>query len=66
MESGGFGEYALSLAMRENCKSKTVILAVQSRFFEEALGTREQLLAGNSLDGTGIAKTVKQFFKGGL
>jgi hypothetical protein len=52
--------------MRENCKSKTVILAVQSRFFEEALGTREQLLAGNSLDGTGIAKTVKQFFKGGL
>jgi 1-deoxy-D-xylulose-5-phosphate synthase len=62
MENGGFGEYAAALAMRENCKSKTVILAAQSRFFEEerALGTREQLLAENGLDGRGIEKTVRQ------
>jgi 1-deoxy-D-xylulose-5-phosphate synthase len=60
MENGGFGEYALSLAMRENCKSKTAVIAAQSRFFVEALGTREQLLAANSLDGKGIAETVKQ------
>jgi 1-deoxy-D-xylulose-5-phosphate synthase len=70
MENGGFGEYALSLAMRENCKSRTVILAAQPSFFEEerALGTRDQLLAENGLDGKGIAKIVKQlgckiFFK---
>ena len=66
MESGGFGEYAAALAMRENCKSKTVTLAAQSCFFEEALGTREQLLTGNGLDGRGIEKTVRQFFSGGL
>jgi hypothetical protein len=49
--------------MRGNCKTRTVILAAQSSFFEEerALGTREQLLAETGLDGTGIAKTVGQF-----
>jgi 1-deoxy-D-xylulose-5-phosphate synthase len=64
MENGGFGEYALSLAMRKNCASKTVILAVKSGFLEEerALGTREQLLTENGLDGTGIAKTVRQLY----
>jgi 1-deoxy-D-xylulose-5-phosphate synthase len=61
MRDGGFGEYSAALAMRKNCKSKTLILAVQAGFLEEdrSLGTREQLLAENSLDGRGIAQAVK-------
>jgi 1-deoxy-D-xylulose-5-phosphate synthase len=66
IKDGGFGEYAASLANRENCKSKTIILAVQQSFLEEerALGTRDQLLAWNGLDGRGIEKTVRQFLNG--
>jgi 1-deoxy-D-xylulose-5-phosphate synthase len=54
MKYGGFGEYAASLSPR------TVILAVESGFLEKdrALGTREQLLAINGMDGKGIAETV--------
>jgi 1-deoxy-D-xylulose-5-phosphate synthase len=68
IKDGGFGEYAASLANRENRESKTIILAVQPRFLEEerALGTRDQLLAWNGLDGTGIEKTVRRFLDTGL
>jgi len=61
IRDGGFGEYSAALAMRKNCKAKTLLLAVQTGFFEEdrSLGTREQLLAENGLDGRGIAQAVK-------
>lgn len=56
MREGGFGEYAVTLAKQRNCAAKTAILAVQSDFLEQdrALGTREQLLAENELNGKGI------------
>jgi 1-deoxy-D-xylulose-5-phosphate synthase len=54
IKEGGFGEKAASLA------PNAVILAVESAFLEEdrALGSREQLLAANGMDGKGIAETV--------
>jgi 1-deoxy-D-xylulose-5-phosphate synthase len=54
MKEGGFGEFAASLY------PNAVILAVESGFLEEdrALGSREQLLAINGLDGKGIAENV--------
>jgi len=60
MREGGFGEYAVSLALRRGCSAKTAVIAVESAFFEEdrALGTREELLAENGLDGKGIAKKI--------
>jgi len=61
MREGGFGEYALSLALKRGVKSKTEVIAVESVFLEEdkALGTREELLAINGMDGESIAKTVQ-------
>jgi 1-deoxy-D-xylulose-5-phosphate synthase len=60
MSDGGFGEYAVTLAGRKNCKAKTLVLAAQSKFLEEdrALGTREELLSLNNLDSKNIANTV--------
>jgi 1-deoxy-D-xylulose-5-phosphate synthase len=60
MREGGFGEYAMSLARRRACTAKTAVTAVESAFFEEdmALGTREELLAANGLDGKSIAGSV--------
>jgi 1-deoxy-D-xylulose-5-phosphate synthase len=60
MREGGFGEYAAALARRRNCAAALVTAAVESGFFENerALGTREELLALNFLDGGGIAGTV--------
>jgi 1-deoxy-D-xylulose-5-phosphate synthase len=60
MREGGFGEYAASLARRRNCKAALVIAAVESGFLENdrALGTREELLVLNDLDGGGIAGTI--------
>jgi 1-deoxy-D-xylulose-5-phosphate synthase len=64
IREGGFGEYAAALARRKNCKAQTAALAVRSGFLEEerALGTREELLAENGLDGKGIAETVTRYF----
>jgi len=61
IRDGGFGEYSAALSMRKNRKTKTLILAVQPGFLEEdrCLGTRQQLLAENGLDGRGIAEAVK-------
>ena len=61
IKQGGFGEYCSSLALQKNCSAKIVHLAAESRFIEEdrALGTREELLAENGLDGKGIAKALK-------
>jgi 1-deoxy-D-xylulose-5-phosphate synthase len=60
MREGGFGEYAASLVSRRACTARTAVIAVGSVFFEEdkALGTREELLADNGLDGKSIAKSV--------
>ena len=63
MREGGFGEYASALANRRGCKARTAVLAVESAFLEEdrALGTREELLAENNLDGKGIAQKIEAF-----
>jgi 1-deoxy-D-xylulose-5-phosphate synthase len=55
--SGGFGEYLSEFAIRRNCSSKLYILAIGERF--DALGTREELLRRNGLDGVGIAEAVR-------
>jgi len=60
MREGGFGEYARSLALQREVKSKTYVIAVESSFLEDdkALGTREELLAVNELDGKSIAQKI--------
>ncbi|MCL2763806.1 MAG: 1-deoxy-D-xylulose-5-phosphate synthase [Treponema sp.] len=65
IKSGGFGEYAATLALERNCKAKTLVLAADSKFLEEdkALGTREELLTLNGLDGKGIATAVEKHMK---
>jgi 1-deoxy-D-xylulose-5-phosphate synthase len=64
MKEGGFGEYTASLALQRKCTAKVTVLAAESSFLEEdkALGTREQLLAINGLNGKEIAKTIKDIF----
>ncbi len=61
MREGGFGEYAAALARGRGCTAKTAIIAVESVFLEEdmSLGSREELLAVNRLNGKGIAETIK-------
>jgi 1-deoxy-D-xylulose-5-phosphate synthase len=51
--SGGFSEYLSEFAVRRNCPCKLSVLAVGETF--DALGTREELLRRNGLDGVGIA-----------
>jgi len=60
IKSGGFGEYAAALALQRQCKAKTLILAVNKSFLEngKTLGTRDELLAENGLDGESIAGVV--------
>jgi len=61
MREGGFGEYAAALA--RNCKAEVLVLAAESVFLEEerALGSREELLKINNLDGKGIAERIEGF-----
>jgi len=65
IKDGGFGEYLTSLAFLRSCKSKTAILAAESDFFEgnRALGTREELLAENGLDGKSIAGKISKMYR---
>ncbi|WP_461246590.1 1-deoxy-D-xylulose-5-phosphate synthase [Treponema sp. R6D11] len=58
VKEGGIGEYLTSLALERNCKCKTASFTAQSNYFEgnRALGTREELLAENELDGRSIAR----------
>jgi 1-deoxy-D-xylulose-5-phosphate synthase len=60
MKDGGFGEYAAALAKQRNCASLAVFLAADTGFLEadRALGTREELLAENGLDGKSIAEKI--------
>jgi 1-deoxy-D-xylulose-5-phosphate synthase len=57
IREGGFGEYALALARRRNCKGAVVSMAVEGDF--AGLGTRQELLHLNRLDGEGIAEYAK-------
>jgi 1-deoxy-D-xylulose-5-phosphate synthase len=65
IRQGGFGEYASELAQRKGCKAITLVLAVENSSFENDLflGTRDELLFENKLDGKGIAKSVISKFK---
>lgn len=60
IKEGGFGEYASTLARQYDCKAKTIALGAKSCFFEDerSLGTREELLAANGLDGKGLAEQI--------
>jgi len=55
--SGGFGEYLSELVLRRNCSCKLSVLAVGEKF--DALGTRDELLRRNGLDGAGISEAVR-------
>jgi len=56
-KSGGFGEYACELTLRRNCACRVLVLGVGEEF--DALGSREELLYRNGLDGEGIASAVE-------
>jgi len=60
VRSGGFGEYAAALAQRRSTKARTLVLAVEGNFAANgnALGTRDELLKENGLDGESIAKQI--------
>jgi 1-deoxy-D-xylulose-5-phosphate synthase len=60
IRSGGFGEYAAALGRQRDCAAAVSVLAVEEAALERALGTREELLALNGLDGPGIAAQVTQ------
>jgi len=53
---GGFGEYLSELTIRRSCPCKLVVLGIREKF--DALGKRDELLARNGLNGTGIAEAV--------
>jgi 1-deoxy-D-xylulose-5-phosphate synthase len=53
---GGFGEYAAELAQRRGCLAAVQVIAAEEHF--AALGTREELLVMNGLDGQGIADRI--------
>jgi 1-deoxy-D-xylulose-5-phosphate synthase len=61
IQDGGFGEYASSLAGQRNCLGSVGVLAVSGGFVEKnrSLGTREELLSNNGLDGKSIAWQVQ-------
>jgi 1-deoxy-D-xylulose-5-phosphate synthase len=63
IREGGFGEYLTALARQRDCKCETAILAAEGGFFEgnKALGTREELMAENGLDGKSIAEKILKF-----
>jgi len=60
IQQGGFGEYAAALAQRKSAKARVLVLAVDENFAANgnALGTREELLKENGLDGEGIAGKI--------
>jgi 1-deoxy-D-xylulose-5-phosphate synthase len=60
IREGGFAEYAAALAQQRNCTADIAVFAVEGSFCENrrALGTREELLAENGLDGEGIAQRL--------
>jgi len=65
INEGGFAEYAAALALQRRCSANVLVLTAKNNFLEQdkALGSREELLAINSLDAGGIAKTVEKAVK---
>jgi len=65
IKAGGFGEKACVLALQRKCSAKTLVIAAEARFLEDdrALGTREELLAENGLDGKSIANALEYNIK---
>jgi 1-deoxy-D-xylulose-5-phosphate synthase len=60
VQSGGFGEYAASLARCRKCRAETLILAAEEHFAADgrAIGTRDELLKLNGLDADSIAEKI--------
>jgi 1-deoxy-D-xylulose-5-phosphate synthase len=64
VRSGGFGEYAAALTgwgrPRMGGCAKVAVLAAEEDFSADgrAIGTRDELLRGNKLDGAGIAQRI--------
>jgi 1-deoxy-D-xylulose-5-phosphate synthase len=65
VKQGGFGEYASARARCRNCRARTIVLAADADFAANgrALGTREELLRENNLDGEGIADRIQELGK---
>ena len=55
---GGFGEYALGLALKGNTSASIKILALDENY--TSLGKRDELLKWNKLDADSIVKTVER------
>jgi 1-deoxy-D-xylulose-5-phosphate synthase len=62
IHSGGFGEYAAAFARCRNCRAAAMVLAAAEDFAScgRSLGTREQLLEYNKLDGESIAGKISE------
>ena len=56
IKSGGFGEYAQGIALKQRRASSVLALAAQEHF--ASMGTREQLLRLNGLDAESIARAT--------
>jgi 1-deoxy-D-xylulose-5-phosphate synthase len=57
IKAGGFGEYAVDLAARQEASGRVLALAVEDPFGPQ--GKREDLIRRNGLDGPGIAAAVR-------
>jgi 1-deoxy-D-xylulose-5-phosphate synthase len=57
IQSGGFGEYATELAQRRHCRAVLAVFAAKGG----DLGTREELLRENRLDGEGVVSRLLVF-----
>ena len=63
IQSGGFGEFAEALACRRGCRADIMVLAADEDFAVNgrAIGTRDELLRENKLDGSSIAEKIRVF-----
>ncbi|MDR1586968.1 MAG: 1-deoxy-D-xylulose-5-phosphate synthase [Treponema sp.] len=59
IRNGGFGEYAAELAQRRHCRSALAVFAAEGG----DLGTREELLRENGLDGESVASRLLVFLE---
>lgn len=64
IKNGGFSEHAAALFLKNNCKAKIIIFAVDSGFLNDdnSLGTREELLIKARLDGKSVASELTGYF----
>jgi 1-deoxy-D-xylulose-5-phosphate synthase len=59
VKTGGFGEYAASLALARGCSARVIVLGARENF--EAQGSREELIRLNGLDGESLAGAILAF-----